>query len=245
MVSFSSCPCHIRLGSGACIQLWRPEPPFITTPTLPEDMTNKLTCHPARRHESWHCHMGPPQAWRSRNMRPFGSRGCHLLAEGPLIWVSAEWKFFCFHVRPRLLVNNAGRMWGRTGVRPRAQRAAAALTRAQRPRLFRWGPRPPPQLVQGHLRPGMLPEAPKQKGKGQIQASPWRENPELSGSSQRDSERRVRAQSTSRARNKSYMDPSESERPPSGQFLSSQLQPRGCVTPLGLPTSLCQVCWSQ
>lgn len=28
-------------------------------------------------------------------------------------------------------------------MRPRAQRAAAALTQAKRPRLFRWGPHPP------------------------------------------------------------------------------------------------------
>lgn len=76
-------------------------------------------------------------------MRPFGSRGCHLLAERPLIWVPAEWKFFCFRVRPRLLINNAGRMWGRRRMRPIAQRAAAALTQAKRPRLFLWGPRPP------------------------------------------------------------------------------------------------------
>lgn len=103
-------------------------------------------------------------------MRPFGSRGRHLLAERPLIWVSAEWKFFCFRVRPRLLVNNAGRMWGRRGMRPKAQRAAAALTQAKRPRLFRWGPCLTPQLVQGHPRPGMLPKDLKQKGKGQIQA---------------------------------------------------------------------------
>lgn len=75
-------------------------------------------------------------------MRPFDSRGCHLLAERPLIWVPAEWKFFCLRVRARLLINNAGRTWGRSGTRPTAQRAAA-LTQARRPRLFLWGLRPP------------------------------------------------------------------------------------------------------
>lgn len=49
MVRFSSCPCHIRLGSGACALLWSPELQLITIPALPEDLTNKLASHPAQK----------------------------------------------------------------------------------------------------------------------------------------------------------------------------------------------------
>lgn len=94
MVSFSSCPCHIGAGSRNCTLLSQPralvhyDHPHPCP--CPKTWRNKLASHPAHKRSQKTRVPGavtwwPPQAWQGKHMRPFSSRGCHLLAERPPI----------------------------------------------------------------------------------------------------------------------------------------------------------------
>lgn len=71
--------------------------------------------------------------------------------------VPAEWKFFCFSLKPRLLVHNAGMEVAET------QGTQSSISSDTGPReitaSLACAPHPSVSGVEGHLRPGMPPEA--------------------------------------------------------------------------------------